>query len=161
MLEDDFTDDLLEDETILAGLYFLGGFGEDPAFEFGVGVGVDHVYLGEEGVEVGEVVDFLEVQNHLLLLQGGLAAERLDGDVRLVALVGGLWSHHGFMVELAQEQKLLHCFGTNHQPHSLQPQPLLLLLLQISTHHLHIKQLAAVAAELDLPPLLGFLRWHQ
>lgn len=52
MLEDNLTDDLLENEDMLPRLYLLGGFGEDPAFKSGVGFSIDHVYFGEKGVEV-------------------------------------------------------------------------------------------------------------
>jgi hypothetical protein len=77
MLENYFADDLLENQTLSTGLHLLAAFAEDPPLQFVVGLGIDHVDLGQQGVEVGEVVYLLQVQDDLLPLGGSLSRERL------------------------------------------------------------------------------------
>ena len=59
MLEDNLTDNLLENETVLTRFYFLSRFCENPAFELGVCFSINHVYFSKKGVEIGEIVNLL------------------------------------------------------------------------------------------------------
>ncbi len=89
MFEYNLADNLFEDEAMPGGFNGLIGFAEDPSLELTVGLAIDHVYLGEEGVEVGQVVDLFQVEDYLLLLRLGLVVEGFDGEISPITMVGG------------------------------------------------------------------------
>ena len=78
MLEYDFANYLLEHYTLPSFLHSVSALTHNPSLELIVYLCIDHMYFGKQRIKISKVVDFLEVEDHFLLLLGQLTRKRLD-----------------------------------------------------------------------------------
>jgi hypothetical protein len=85
VLEYDFANYLLEHHTLPSFLYAVSALTHNPSLELIVYLCIDHMYFGKQRIKISKVVDFLEVEDHFLLLLRQLTRKRLDRKRLLVS----------------------------------------------------------------------------